>query len=85
MERLKIKLAGKSDAEIKRLLTAGANTMVGYQLAQREVISDDEVRLHLIVPASPDHPHVGNDVQVMQKVGSDWKYAGKYGVDLKEN
>ena len=85
MERLKTKLAGKSDDEIKRLLVAGANSMVGYHLAQQEVMSDDEVRLHLIVPASPDHPHVGNDVQVMQKFGTEWKYAGKYGVDIKEN
>ena len=29
--------------------------------------------------------YVGNDLQVMQKIGDEWKYAGKWGVDIKEN
>jgi len=83
-KRLKSKLEGKSDDEIRRLLIEEANHRVDYQLAQKEVISDSEVRLLLRVQPYPGHPRVGNDLQDMQKIGSEWKYAGKYGVDIKE-
>jgi DNA-binding CsgD family transcriptional regulator len=82
-ERLMKKMAGKSPAEISEELIHHATTMVGFQVTQKEVISDDEVRLLLLVPPSPDHPKVGHDLQVMQKVGGQWKYAGKWGVDIK--
>jgi len=81
---LRMKLQGKSDDEIRQGLIEEANHMVAYQLAEKEVISDSEVRLHLLVQPYPGHPRVGNDVQDMQKIGNDWKYAGKYGVDIKE-
>jgi RNA polymerase sigma factor (sigma-70 family) len=84
-ERIRKKLKGKSDDEIRRGLVAWANSMVGYQLTKKEIISDDEVRLLLLVQPYPGHPNVGNDLQVMQKIGNEWKYAGKYGVDIKEN
>jgi RNA polymerase sigma factor (sigma-70 family) len=84
-ERFAGKMDGKSDDEIRRLLIAQANTMVGYRLNQRQVISDDEIRLLLLVQPYPGHPHIGNDLQVMRKVGNEWKYAGKWGVDIKEN
>ena len=58
---------------------------VGYQISEKQVISDDEVRLLVLVQPHPGHPNVGNDLQVMQKVGDAWKYAGKWGVDIKEN
>ena len=75
---------GKSDDEIQHLLVQEASHAGAYQLAQAEVISDNEVRLHLLVQPYPGHPNVGNDVQVMQKLGNDWKYAGKFGVTFKE-
>jgi RNA polymerase sigma factor (sigma-70 family) len=81
---LKTKLQGKSDDEIRQSLIEEADHRVAYQLTQKEVISDSEVRLHLLVQPYPGHPRVGNDVQDMQKIGNDWKYAGKYGVDIKE-
>jgi hypothetical protein len=83
-KRLRSKLQGKSDDEIRQSLIEEANHRVAYQLAQKEVISDGEVRLHLLVQPYPGHPRVGNDVQDMRKIGNDWKYAGKYGVDIKE-
>jgi RNA polymerase sigma factor (sigma-70 family) len=83
-KNLRAKLEGKSDDEIRQRMIEEANHMVAYQLAQKEVISDSEVRLHLLVQPYPGHPRVGNDVQDMQKIGSEWKYAGKYGVDIKE-
>jgi RNA polymerase sigma factor (sigma-70 family) len=84
-ERFRAKMKDKSDDEIRSLLVAWAHTMVGFQISQKQIISDDEVRLLLLVQPYPGHPHVGNDLQVLQKVGDEWKYAGKWGVDIKEN
>jgi len=84
-ERFRAKMKDKSDDEIRRLLIAWANNMVGYELSQKQIISDDEVRLLLLVQPYPGHPNVGNDLQVLRKVGDEWKYAGKWGVDIKEN
>ena len=85
MERFKKKMEGKSDDEIKRLLVKQADSMVGYELTKTETVSDDEVRLLLRVQPYPGHPNVGNDLQVMRRIGNEWKYAGKWGVDIKEN
>ena len=83
--RLKARTVGKSEDEIGRLMIEEAKNRSNYEVNQQEVISDNEVRLHLIVQPYPGHPNVGNDVQVMQKIGDEWKYAGKYGVDIKED
>ncbi len=83
-ERLKAKLQGKSEAEIKRGFVDWANSMVGFQLTKKEVVSDEDVYLHLLVQPYPGHPRVGNDVQAMHRIGKEWKFAGKYGVDIKE-
>ena len=83
-ERLKKKMAGLSRDELKRKMSQDAHDRSNYEIADNEEISDAEVRLHLTVEPYPGHPNVGNDVQVMQKIGNDWKYAGKYGVDIKE-
>jgi RNA polymerase sigma factor (sigma-70 family) len=85
MERFKKRFEGKSDDEIKRLLLKQADSLVGCQITQKETVSDDEVRLLLRVQPYPGHPNVGNDLQVMQRIGNEWKYAGKWGVDIKEN
>jgi RNA polymerase sigma factor (sigma-70 family) len=84
-ERFKKKQEGKSEAEIKSGLTSWAKNMVGYEVTKKETISDDEVRLLLLVKPYPGHPNEGHDLQVMKKIGSEWKYAGKWGVDIKEN
>jgi RNA polymerase sigma factor (sigma-70 family) len=82
--RMRTKTVGKSEDEIRRLMVEEARNRANYEITQKEVISVDEVRLHLTVQPYPGHPKVGNDVQVMQKIGDEWKYAGKYGVDVKE-
>ncbi len=84
-DRFKPKLKGKSDTEVKRILIESAKNMGKYKLTGKEVVSDDVVRLHIRTQPYPGHPNVGNDVQVMRKIGSDWKYDGKYGVDIKED
>jgi hypothetical protein len=83
-DRLKSRMEGKSDEEISGLLVKQAGNMIDYQLGEKQEISAIEVRLLLVVQPYPGHPHVGNDLQVMQKIGKEWKYAGKYGVDIKE-
>jgi RNA polymerase sigma factor (sigma-70 family) len=82
--RMKAKTAGKSGEEIRRLLVEEAKNRSNYEITEKEAMSDDEVRLHLRVQPYPGHPNVGNDLQVMQMIGNEWKYAGKYGVDVKE-
>jgi RNA polymerase sigma factor (sigma-70 family) len=82
--RMKAKTTGKSKQEIRHLMVEEAKNKANYEIAEKEIISDDEVRLHLQVQPYPGHPRIGNDVQVMQKVSSEWKYAGKFGVDIKE-
>ena len=83
--RFKTKTAGHPDDEISRDFIAWAHNMATYKLGKKDIISDDEVRLLIIVQPYPGHPNVGNDLQVMQKMGDDWKYAGKWGVDIKDN
>jgi RNA polymerase sigma factor (sigma-70 family) len=82
--RMKAKTTGKSEEEIRRLMVEEARNRSNYEITEKETISDDEVRLHLRVQPYPGHPNVGNDVQVMQRIGKEWKYAGKYGVDFKD-
>ena len=83
-ERFRTKTIGKSEDELRRLMVQEARNRANYEITRKEIISNDEVRLHLRVQPYPGHPNVGNDVQVMQKIGDEWKYAGKYGVDVKE-
>lgn len=84
-ERFKKKIAGTPEQEISRRLVQEAKNRANYAVTDKEVVSDTEVRLHLRVQPYPGHPNVGNDIQVMQKIGEEWRYAGKYGVDIKEN
>ena len=83
-ERFKKKIGDMPKDEIRQRMIQEASYRANYEITDKEVISPKEVRLHLRVQPYPGHPHVGNDVQVMQKIGKDWKYAGKYGVDIKE-
>ncbi len=82
-KRMRKNAEGKSVEEIRKLLTGWAGTMKGFRLSQKEPIGADEARLHLMVQPYPGHPHIGNDVQVMRKTQGEWKYDGKYGVDIK--
>jgi len=75
-ERFKTKMAGKSDDEIKREVMAWANALAGYKIIQKEVISDDEVHLHIQAKPSPEGLHTGKVIVIMKKIGSEWKQAG---------
>ena len=83
-ERIKAKTVGKSEDDIRGFMIQEAKNRANYEITKTEKISDHEVHLHLQVQPYPGHPNVGYDVQVMQKIAGAWKYAGKYGVDVKE-
>ncbi|MDB6055332.1 MAG: hypothetical protein JWN25_2855, partial [Verrucomicrobiales bacterium] len=85
VKRFKAKLAGKTEAEVAASLKQISTSMADFKLEKTEPISEDQARLHLTVQPFPGHPHVGHDIQVMQRIDSNWKYAGKYGVDFKED
>jgi RNA polymerase sigma factor (sigma-70 family) len=77
MERVNSQMAGKSDDEIKRSGRAWANGMIGYKVTQKEVISADEVHLHIHATPSAEALHSGKAVLVMKKIGNEWKQAGE--------
>ncbi len=83
LDRIKKKFEGQTEAEIKSYLLKGGAMMASYQIIQREVISDEEVRLLVEVQPSPEHDHIGHDLQVMKKSRNEWKWGGKWGVDVK--
>jgi RNA polymerase sigma factor (sigma-70 family) len=76
MESFRAKMAGKSEGEIKLACVAWANSMAGYQITQKEVISADEVHLHIHASPSADGLHSGHTVLIMKKQGDIWKFAG---------
>lgn len=83
-EKFKQAASSKSDAEMRRELSNWGKNMAGFKIIDRDAVSETEVRLMVEVQPYPGHPNVGNDRQVIRKVGDDWKYAGKWGVDIKE-
>jgi RNA polymerase sigma factor (sigma-70 family) len=76
MDGVKGQMAGKSAEEIKRSGMAWANAMIGYKITQKEVISDDEVHVHIHATPSTDALRSGKAVLVLKKIGSEWKMAG---------
>jgi RNA polymerase sigma factor (sigma-70 family) len=76
-ERMKAKMAGKSDEQIKREAIAWANSLTGYRITQKDVISDDTIHLHIQAKPSPDGLRTGNVAVIMKKVGNEWKQAGE--------
>ena len=79
IERFRNKMAGKSDDEIKRESMAWANSLSGYKITQKDVISDDEVHLHIHATPSAQGLHSGKVIVIMKKVGTEWKQAGDAG------
>lgn len=76
MDRFKSGMEGKSQEEIKRGLIAWAGAMADYRITQKEVISGDEVHLHIHATPSAEALHSGKVVIVMRKIGNEWKRAG---------
>jgi RNA polymerase sigma factor (sigma-70 family) len=76
MERVNNQMAGKSAEEIKRGGLAWATAMIGYTITQKDVVSDDEVHVHIHATPSADALHSGKAVLVLKKIGNEWKMAG---------
>jgi len=76
MEQFKGKMEGKSPGEISHALVAWANAMAGYRITQKEVISADEVHMHIHATPSAEALHSGKAVIRMKKIGNEWKWAG---------
>ncbi len=76
VERFRNKMAGKSDDEIRRETIAWANALVGYKITKKEVISADEVHLHIHATPSAVGLHSGKVIVIMKKIGTEWKQAG---------
>jgi RNA polymerase sigma factor (sigma-70 family) len=73
VKQLEGKMAGKSDEEMSREAKAWANALKGYQITQKEVISENEVHLHIHAPPSAEGLHNGKVILVMEKIGDEWK------------
>jgi len=76
VERFRNKMAGKSDDEIRRETIAWANALAGYKITKKEVISADEVHLHIHATPSAEGLHSGKVIVIMKKIGTEWKQAG---------
>jgi RNA polymerase sigma factor (sigma-70 family) len=75
-ERFENKMAGKSADQIRREAIAWSNSLIGYQITQKELISDDEVHLHIHATPSAEGLRSGKVIVVMRKIGNEWKQAG---------
>ncbi len=76
MDQFKGRMAGKSPDEISHALMTWANGMGGYRIIQKEVISDDEVHLHIHTTPSADALHSGKAIIRIKRIGNEWKWAG---------
>ena len=76
MDRFKSHMDGKSPEEIRRGLIAWASAMKDYKITQKEIISGDQVHVHIHAAPSADALHSGKVVMVMRKIGNDWRRAG---------
>ena len=74
--RFEAKMAGKSDEEVSREAIAWATALTGYKITQKEVISQDEVHLHIHAPPSAQGLHSGKVIVIMKKIGNEWKQDG---------
>lgn len=77
MAGFKSRMEGKSEEEIGRALQAWASAMADYRITQKELVSADEVHLHIHATPSADALHSGKAVLVMRKIDGEWKQAGE--------
>jgi RNA polymerase sigma factor (sigma-70 family) len=76
-ERFKNKLAGMPKDEIKRKSLALARALAGYTITQKEVISEDEIHVHVSATPSDDGLRSGKTITILKKIGNEWKRAGE--------
>jgi RNA polymerase sigma factor (sigma-70 family) len=71
--RFESKMAGKSDEEVRREAMVWANALKDYKITQKDIISENEVHLHIHATPSSEGLHSGKVIIVMQKIGNEWK------------
>ncbi len=76
MERFRDIMKEKSEQEIQQGLIAWAKGMSDYRITQKDVVSPDEVHVHIHATPSPEALHDGKVVIRMKKVEGAWKQAG---------
>ncbi len=76
IRRFEGKMAGKSDEETSREAKAWANALKDYKITEKEVISPNEVHLHIHATPSTEGLHSGKVIVIMQKIGNEWKQEG---------
>ena len=64
----------KSEEEARRAYMA-SRSVLDMQVTQEEIVSDDEVHLHLHSPSRPDK--FPDTILVLKKIGDEWKGAGQ--------
>jgi hypothetical protein len=75
--RFRHNMARKSDDQKKRDAAAWASSYASYKITQKDIISEDEVHLHITSPLSPDGRRGGDEILIMKKIGDAWKQAGR--------
>jgi RNA polymerase sigma factor (sigma-70 family) len=75
-DRFKSSMAGKTDEEVRAATMAWARALSDYKITQSEVVSPDEVHLHIHATPSNDGLRNGKVIVVMRKIGNDWKQSG---------
>jgi len=76
MNRLKNMMQGKSDDEISNAERMWAKAMADYKVTQKDIISDNEVHVHIHATPSVDALHSGKAVLILRKIGDEWKFDG---------
>jgi RNA polymerase sigma factor (sigma-70 family) len=76
VKRFEGKMAGKSDDEISQAAKAWAAALRDYKITQKDVVSENEVHLHIRATPSAEGLRSGKVTIVMQKVGNEWKQEG---------
>jgi len=75
-QRFMDKMAGKSDEQIAAEAKAWANALKDFKITGKDVISQNEVHLHIHATPSAEGLHSGKVIVVMEKIGNEWKQKG---------
>lgn len=76
IERFQRKMAGKSPEQIAQETRAWASAVADYKITGKDIVSADEVHLHIHATPSAEGLHSGKVVVIMRKIGGDWKQDG---------
>ena len=70
MNQFRNKMSGQSSAQISQALVAWSRAMSGYRITDKEIISDDEVHLHLTAPPSAQGLHTGATIIRLKRISA---------------